>query len=54
MSQEQNTRAGGDANTKGIDDEPSGDKVGGDPQTKGDREESSERAGGDANTKGID
>lgn len=54
MSQEQDTRAGGDANTKGVDDEPSGARACGDPQAKGDPEESSERAGGDANTKGID
>lgn len=53
MSKEQDTRAGGDANTKGIDDEPSDIRTGNDPKTKDDGEDSGERAGGDANTKGI-
>lgn len=53
MSTEEDTRAGGNANTKGIEDETAGAQTGGDSQTKGDKEEPDQRAGGDANTKGI-
>jgi len=52
MSQEEKTeqgmKAGGDANTKGVEDAP-----GVDQPTREDEEETGERAGGDANTKGI-
>jgi len=54
MEIENTTKAGGDAESKGVDDNPPGQKTGGGSAADESGASEARRAGGDAESKGID